>query len=328
MDVLSDAIIAMRTGRPHSSRHAKHAPWGTRFQSFAGAGFHVVLQGSCWLFPVAGPPIALSTGDVAFLPHGRGHGLADSPDAKLTGAPDASLLPAARAGSAAARAEFGQQNQAHATLLLCGGYLLDQSRVHPLLTELPEVIHLPARMGRHAALRSALDLLGLELEKPLPGGEAVLPALLDTLMMYILRAWFDEQAEQRSPTGWAAALNDPAITAALRGIHREPARPWTVEGLGAQAGLSRAAFAKRFTALVGQPPLGYLTWWRITTAALLLRDTKSPLGSVAARVGYTSEFAFARAFKREYGVAPGEYRRRAHDTEADLLETASARLSA
>jgi AraC-like DNA-binding protein len=328
MDVLSDAIIAMRTGRPHSSRHVKHAPWGTRFQPFAGAGFHVVLQGSCWLFPAQGAPIALSTGDVAFLPHGRGHGLADSADAELSGPADASLLPAGQgAVPTVQRPEMRRPDAAHATLLLCGGYLLDQSRVHPLLAELPEVIHLPARMGRHAALRSALDLLGLELEKPLPGGEAVLPALLDTLMMYILRAWFDEQVEQHGTTGWAAALNDPAVIAALRGIHREPARPWTVEGLGAQAGLSRAAFAKRFTALVGQPPLGYLTWWRITTAARLLRDTKAPLGSVATRVGYTSEFAFARAFKREYGVAPGEYRRRAHTT-VDSLDTATAGLSA
>jgi AraC-like DNA-binding protein len=129
------------------------------------------------------------------------------------------------------------------------------------------------------------------------------------LLLFILRAWYDEQADHDSASGWAAALSDRAISAALRAIHDDPGRAWTVEALGAQAGLSRAAFARRFTTLVGQPPLTYLTWWRLTAAARLLRDTDAPLAAVAARCGYTSEFAFAKAFKREYGTAPGRYRR-------------------
>ncbi|GAA4235662.1 AraC-like DNA-binding protein [Streptosporangium album] len=104
-------------------------------------------------------------------------------------------------------------------------------------------------------------------------------------------------------------LGDPAIGAALHALHRDPAHPWTVETLGSQTGLSRAAFSRRFTALIGQPPLTYLTWWRMTTAARLLRESDASLGEVAARIGYTSEFAFANAFKREYGTAPGKYRR-------------------
>ncbi|CAG6391995.1 AraC family transcriptional regulator [Streptomyces cocklensis] len=104
-------------------------------------------------------------------------------------------------------------------------------------------------------------------------------------------------------------MRDPAITAALRHIHQEPAGQWPVEALGAKAGLSRAAFSRRFTSLVGKPPLGYLTWWRMTLAARLLRDSDKPIQTVAQRTGYTSEFAFAKAFKREYGVAPGRYRR-------------------
>ncbi|MFD0571360.1 helix-turn-helix transcriptional regulator [Kitasatospora gansuensis] len=132
------------------------------------------------------------------------------------------------------------------------------------------------------------------------------------LLLFVLRAWFDRPppSTQGGPAlGWAAALGDPAISAALDAIHRTPEAPWTVETLATRGGLSRAAFAKRFSATVGRPPLGYLTWWRLTTAARLLRESDSPLGVVAERVGYGSEFAFANAFKREYGIAPGRYRR-------------------
>jgi len=191
--------------------------------------------------------------------------------------------------------------------MLCGAYLLDRSRAHPLLSDLPEVIHLPARVGHHSKLRAAVDLLGGELGQPRPGTDAMVPALLEVLLLHILRAWFDGQ----SATGWAAALRDPAVAAALRAIHGDPGRRWTVETLGARAGLSRAAFARRFVTLVGQPPLTYLTWWRMTLAARLLRDGDAPLAAVSRKVGYTSEFAFAHAFKREYGSAPGEFRRSA-----------------
>ncbi|MFD0592014.1 helix-turn-helix transcriptional regulator [Catellatospora coxensis] len=128
-------------------------------------------------------------------------------------------------------------------------------------------------------------------------------ALLDMMLLYILRTWLREQAGNGRATGWAATLSDPAIAATLRHIHGQPARQWTVEALGAEAGLSRAAFSRRFTSLVGKPPLSYLTWWRMTLAAQMLRDSDRPVQTVAQRTGYTSEFAFAKAFKREHGVA-------------------------
>jgi AraC-like DNA-binding protein len=127
------------------------------------------------------------------------------------------------------------------------------------------------------------------------------------LLLYILRTWFENPPAP--DTGWASALADPAVSAALHAMHHDLARPWTVQTLAAQAGLSRAAFAHRFTALAGRPPLTYLTWWRLTVAAKLLRESDAPLNEVAAQVGYTSEFAFANAFKRRYGIAPGKYRR-------------------
>jgi transcriptional regulator GlxA family with amidase domain len=126
------------------------------------------------------------------------------------------------------------------------------------------------------------------------------------LLLYVLRAWLDEQPADGA--GWATALRDPAITTALRQVHRHPEKPWTVEDLAAVAGLSRAAFARRFTTIVGQPPLAYLTWWRMTAAAKLLRQTDAPLRAIATRTGYASEYAFGKAFKRAYGTAPGQYR--------------------
>jgi AraC-like DNA-binding protein len=312
MDVLSDAIAAMRLGRPHAARTQLHAPWGLRFPPGEGAGFHVVLQGSCWLIPPDGTPVALGPGDVVFLPHGCQYGLADSPSTPLV-----EFRPEIDEDSSIDQVRLNGSGAV--TRMLCGAYQLNRSRPHPLLGDLPEVVHLPARVGRHPSLRAAIDLLGSELEQPRPGVDAILPALIDMLLLYIVRAWFDEQAGHVA-AGWAVALNDPAITDALRAIHREPARQWTVEGLGAEAGLSRAAFARRFAALIGDPPLTYLTWWRMTIAARLLRDSDVPLRAVAERTGYATEFAFAKAFKREYGMAPGQYRRQQASARPDTAD--------
>ncbi|MBT2443387.1 AraC family transcriptional regulator [Streptomyces sp. ISL-36] len=314
MDVLSDAIAAMRTGRPHSSRTVRFAPWGFRFPASKGAGFHVVLQGTAWLLPPDdAPPVRLGPGDVVLLAHGTGHGLADHPSTPLV---DAVQAPDGSWPTLPDRGPVGTDE----TLLLCGAYQVSRARAHPLLTELPPFVHIPARVGAHPRLRAAIDLLGAELAEPQPGSDAVVPALLDTLLLYLLRTWWLTERPDRT-TGWSGALGDPAVAAALKAIHGDPARAWTVEDLGAEAGLSRAAFARRFTALVGRPPLAYLTWWRMTTAGRLLRADDTPLRTVAGRTGYASEFAFAKAFKREYGVAPGQYRRQSAPAAASSAST-------
>ncbi|WP_227983140.1 AraC family transcriptional regulator [Nocardia spumae] len=307
LDVLSDAVATMRTGRPHSSRQHKSGAWGMRFPASDGTGFHVVLQGSAWLILDSGDPIPLGPGDIVFLPHGRGHALAGDPAAPLR---EVKPLPD---GSWPEPAAEPHAPDAPVTLLLCGAYQLDRRRAHPLLTNLPEVIHLRPRVGTHRSLRAAVELLGTELEESQPGSAAIVTSLLDTLLLYILRAWWlDAQDEGAPRNGWAAALADRPVAAALRAIHTNPENPWTVEELGAIGGLSRAAFARRFTATVGRSPLAYLTWWRMTLAGRLLRSDDTPLRTVAQRVGYTSEFAFAKAFKREYSTAPGQYRSDAH----------------
>jgi AraC-like DNA-binding protein len=309
VDVLSDVITVMRTGRPRSARLEWHAPWA-QFASVPGsAGFQIVLRGPCWLVRPGADPMPLAAGDVVFRPHGHGHTLADDPSTRPAGPPCGP--DDVRALRRFASETLGTPTGAPAGVTLCGAYELDPARAHPLLRDLPELIHLPAHLGKHPELRATVDLLAAELERPRLGTDAIVPALLDTLLLHILRTWLERPPPTATATaGWAAALNDPVTAAALQAMHRDPARPWTVASLAAEAGLSRAPFARRFTALLGQPPLTYLTWWRMTTAARLLRESDAPLGAVAAEVGYSSEFAFANAFKRRHGVAPGRFRRR------------------
>ncbi|GAB3469165.1 AraC family transcriptional regulator [Actinophytocola sediminis] len=305
MDLLSDVLTVMRTGEPRSARVVWTAPWGQRFAPVPGsAGFQVVLHGSCWLIRPDTDPLPLGTGDVVFLPHGQGHALADSPATPI----DAEACDPNDPAFVERHVHRPPTGTGPTTVTLCGAYQLDPARAHPLLLSLPEVVRLPARLGHD--LRAVVELLAAELERPDLGTDALIPTLLDTLLLYILRTWFTAQPATGG-TGWAAALTDRAITSALHAIHRDPARPWTVATLAAEAGLSRAPFARRFAEKVGQPPLTYLTWWRMTTATRLLRDTDEPLRAIAGKVGYTSEFAFASAFKRQFGTAPGQHRRAA-----------------
>ncbi|WNV84388.1 AraC family transcriptional regulator [Umezawaea sp. Da 62-37] len=296
MDVLAEVLESMRTGRPSSVRTDGYAPWGLGVK---GSGFHVVLHGGCWLVPLDGTaPTALGTGDVVFLLEGGGHLLADDPATPASEVTAKWLNPGSPVGTLA----FGGGGPR--TRLLCGRYHLDRARRPPLLGTLPEMILL--RAGGHPELTAAVGLLGSELDRPRCGSESVVTALVDSLLLYILRAWLES-----SDGSWASALRDPAVSAALTAMHDDPAAPWTVESLARRSGLSRSPFAKRFAALVGEPPLTYLTRWRMSGAARLLRESDVPLSAVAGGAGYSSEYAFAKAFKREYGVAPGRYRRHA-----------------
>lgn len=188
--------------------------------------------------------------------------------------------------------------------LLCGKYRLDRARAHPLMAELPEVVHLRGRAGAHPELRAAVDLLAREVTDDRPGAPLALPSLLDLLLVYMVRAWLAEA----STGAWSAALSDPVTTAALRALHHAPSAPWTNARLATEAGVSRATLARRFTSLVGRPPMAYLTWWRLTLAATRLRDTDASLATVARESGYASPYALSHAFSREFGVTPGRYR--------------------
>jgi AraC-like DNA-binding protein len=289
MDVVSDVIETMRTGRPSSSRLQVASPWRYRFAPYDGAGFHVLLRGSGWLIAGSAAPVPLGVGDVVLVPRGSAHVLSDSPS-----------------GQGAVPFETAVSTPDGPVDFLCGKYRLDHARTHPLLAGMPEVVHLPAHVGRYAKLRATIDLLGDEVHGGQPGSETAVTSLLDLLLVYMTRAWL----EDHSATGWPGALRDPEIATALSALHADPAAPWRIEDLAAHVGVSRATLARRFTALTGQPPMAYLTWWRMTTAARLLRDTELALPAIARQVGYGSPFAFSHAFKRQFGLAPGQYRER------------------
>ncbi|OLE24401.1 MAG: AraC family transcriptional regulator [Catenulispora sp. 13_1_20CM_3_70_7] len=300
MDVLTDALAAMRAGQTRSARTEVHAPWGLRFPAVGGTTFHALLSGRCWLLPPDGEPVPMAPGDVTLLRNGSTVALADDPVTPLRDFRPGDWEP----GQVIGRVDIDGRGER--ALLICGAYQLGRSRPHPLLAGLPDLLHLRADEGPELA--ATVTLLGTELEHARPGQDGVVAALVDAMLLVILRTWIER--ESRAPTpGWPGALTDPAISGALADLHADPARQWTVAELGDRVGLSRSAFAQRFTALVGEPPLTYLTWWRMTTAGRLLRESDAPLSAVALRVGYSSEFAFAKAFKREFGIAPGRYRR-------------------
>ncbi|MBO1420443.1 cupin domain-containing protein, partial [Streptomyces sp. FH025] len=214
MDVVSDAIAAVRAGRPSSNRLRVTGRWGARMPGYAGAGFHVVLAGSCWLLADGHPPVRLHPGDAVLLPHGTTHTLSSGEltprQAERLPALDALLaLPdgheGGRADGRAAGHDSGHDTRAgheEPTELLCGKYRLDHGLGHPLMRELPEIVHLPTRSGAHPELRAAVDLLGTELATDLPGGRLAVPALIDLLLVYLVRAW----TRREGADGWCAAL--------------------------------------------------------------------------------------------------------------------------
>ncbi len=299
MDVLGDVVRMIRTGSARSVRVDMRSPWALRAPASVGAVFHVVLQGAPWLVLDDGRQLALGAGDIMLLPHGVPHVLADDPRTPPVEVPVVNgvlMIDRATTGGVGAR-----------SLLLSGGYSLDYRRPHPLLAALPPVLHVPGAPGHHQTLRSAIAILGEELEGGRPGSSAVVPALVDGLFPLIVRSWLESHSECLYGH-WAEALTDASIAGALEQMHAEPERAWTVEQLAQEVGLSRAAFARRFMHATGVPPLTYLTNWRMSIAGRLLHETELKLAVIAERVGYESEFAFAKAFKRDYGMSPGAYR--------------------
>jgi AraC-like DNA-binding protein len=188
------------------------------------------------------------------------------------------------------------------TVMLNGTYELEGEVSRRLLNALPPLLVLSS----DAWESPLVGLLADEIVKDDPGQEAVLDRLLDLLLIAVLRAWFAR--EDADAPGWYRAYSDPVVGKALRLIHDDPARPWTVAELAAEAGVSRAAFARRFAELVGEPPMTFLTDWRLSLAADLLLEPDATIGSVANQVGYSTPFALSTAFKRVRGISPRQYR--------------------
>ncbi|MGW2816537.1 AraC family transcriptional regulator [Streptomyces sp. NPDC001415] len=301
MDLVSDAISAVRVGRPSSTRLRVDGSWCARLDPYEGAGFHVVLEGSCWMLTEGGDAVSLNTGDTVLLPHGSGHVIADRPADRATIERAVDFTSWSQTAATNSRADGRHTG---GTELLCGKYRLDRRHTHPLMADLPDVVHIPDRAGHDDELRSAIGLLGHEVASSHPGAAVALPSLLDLLLVYLVRAWMADSTTSR----WPAALHDPVVAAALHALHEDPAAPWSNERLAGRVGVSRATLARRFTALVGRAPMAYLTWWRLTRAAALLRTTPDALDAIAPRVGYSTPYALSHAFRRQYGTTPGRYR--------------------
>jgi AraC-like DNA-binding protein len=298
MDVLAEVLATTRVGAAIYGRVELSAPFAMRFDRVSKAGFHLVQRGACWLTPAGrARPIALSAGDVVMLPRGWSHTLSDRPG--VEGEPYGAVI-----------AEQTRRPPAPpSAVLLCGAYAFDRDETHPLLAVLPQVMHAQASVpGASGELRAVGELLSAEVGSSAPGAETASRRLLDLLFLYVLRDWLARQDE--GSAGWLGALREPLTARALAALHEAPARAWTVDALARASGVSRATLARRFTELVGEPPLAYLRRWRMTLAAQSLRERDLPLSAVAEQVGYESEVAFHKAFARERGVTPGAYRRR------------------
>ena len=193
--------------------------------------------------------------------------------------------------------------------VVCGFLGCDARPFNPLLAALPRVLRVPGDvLGRESWVSQFLTTAVIESNQKRPGGEAVLELMSKMMFVEALRRYIETLPPEQ--TGWLAGMRDPSIGRALALLHEQPAAPWTLERLGEEAGLSRSSLHERFTHFVGQPPMQYLTQWRMQVAAGLLRDTTAKLIEIAQDVGYESEAAFSRAFKRAVGMSPGAWRTR------------------
>ncbi len=303
MDVLADVLRALRlTGTAYFQADFR-APWGMALARGPVASFHVVIDGSCCM-QSQDIETTLGTGDITVFPHGAEHRLADQAASACPPAPE--VIGAGRR-DADGRLTIGGTGQT--TTIICGHFEYERAGEHPLLRALPPVLLLRRGEGTDAAwIETATRLAVMESNSCRPGSTAVVDRLAEALFIQVLRSHVERTAPH---TGFLAALADPAISRALRVIHDEPGHAWTVVELARRAGVSRSVFAARFKDLLDDSPMHYLTQWRMHAARTLLGDRSLSIAQIADRVGYQSEFAFAKAFKRVFGEGPGAARRSA-----------------
>lgn len=322
MDVLSDILDAFHLTGTLYFRGEFTAPFGVSVPEYENAArFHVCLNGSCVL-DVGGEtqPVKLQRGDLLVVPHGSAHTISDRP-----GRPTPSLDEALAEADFTGDSPFSYGGGGELTMLVCGHFAFEKATLHPLLDTLPPLLHFPARArSDYRWLDEAMRFLGDEAQVDRPGARVVAERMADILFIQVLRAWLDRDGEQAGPI---AAVRDPHLGKALHSIHQDPAAAWTVATLARSAGMSRTTFSERFNRLVGMAPIQYLTQWRMEKAKHALRSRRMPMVEVAAHVGYQSEAAFNRAFRRYVGVGPGRYRsdvRRGDIVEAPEPQTSEA----
>lgn len=303
MDVLANVLGVTQLGNTVLCQSELLPPWGMDVTQEKAAAIHVVLRGICWLrLEGEKKPIRLVSGDVVLVSGGTPHALLDDPRTRSEECP---LAMARMRKRLAARTT--PVPPAESSALLCAAYQFEQKGSHPLLALLPRLIHLQAGVAAGSEqLQLVTQLLLNEASRQPSGTELVVPRLVDSLLVFVVRAWLETQP--RGMGGWFGALRDPQIGQALGLLHESPQHPWTVESLARKVGQSRAVFARRFADLVGEPPLTYLTRWRMNLAVKLLRTTNESVEDIAGRIGYESPTAFGKAFKRHLDSSPGQFR--------------------
>ena len=315
VDALSDALRVLRLTGAIFLDAEFTAPWCTISRSgrpvthpLPPGGnvifFHFLTEGCCSVrLAKGGEMLEVRAGDVVLLPRDDDHMLGS--DLTLTPVDSATII---RPADASGLMRIGYGGGGERTRFGCGYTICDERLSRPLLDALPRIVRVPMGEGPATAwIRSLMQTGAAETAMSRPGSETVRAKLSELLFVEVLRRYMELLPEGR--TGWLAGLRDDHIGRALGHLHQQPGHDWTVDELAAKVGLSRSALAQRFTDLVGQPPMQYLTRWRITIAAQRLRTERASLARIAGDLGYDSEAAFNRAFKRELGSTPAAWRR-------------------
>lgn len=312
MDALAGLLDGPRARGAFLLRAVLDPPWSLRIQDRAPLALVAVTRGEAWVLPDDDEPMRVRAGDVAVFRGPDPYTVADDPSTP----PQVIIHPGERCTTLYGedltesmglgvrtwgnRAE--QDMSGAGSVMLVGSYPATGEITDRLLRALPPVLVIPAGTWDSPLV----PLLADEITKDEQGQSALLDRLLDLLLIAVLRRWFADR-QDRAP-GWYRATADPVVGRALRLLHDNPAYPWTVATLATKTGVSRAALARRFTTLVGEPPMAYLTTWRLALAADLLREPDATVASVARQVGYGTAFALSAAFKRVRGLSPQAYR--------------------
>lgn len=326
MDTLTSLLHGVQADGAIFGRSVMSPPWSVRFEDRTPLTLVAMLHGEGCLLPDGHAPVRLGHGDVAIVKGPAPFTIADDP---ATRTPPLYVVHGPDHCTTADGEDLdddiwlGVRTCGEAldgpAALLTGSYRVDGRVSERLVSALPRVLVVPDE----GELRPVMDLTVAEIERDDPGQQAVLDRLLDLLLLSTLREWF--KRPEACPPGWYRALGDPVVGRALRLLHEEPARPWTVAALAAETAVSRATFARRFTELVGEPPMSYLTGWRLSLAADLLQRTDAKVEAVARQVGYESGFGMSVAFKRVYGTRPSDHRKVAVAGVSVLEPTPGAR---
>jgi AraC-like DNA-binding protein len=264
--------------------------------------FHLITEGECIVEMPDGPPTRLVAGDAVIFPQGHAHRMASTPGLEPGKGRRLSEVLLRRPR------QIVHGGGGAATRLVCGYLACDARLARLLLAGLPPLVKVNVR-GSSAGtwLEASMRYALAEVRSPRPGGAGVLAKLSEVLFIEVLRLYMNQQGDGR--TGWLAGVGDRIVGAALNALHKAPARNWTLEELAREAGTSRSVLAERFAHLVGTTPMQYLTQWRMLLAANLLTRSTAPLARIAEDVGYQTDTAFSRAFRREYGAPPAAWRR-------------------